>query len=73
VIARMANTATSQHTGDSTTQPKYYGYVIGTGYMGYVPYYDKMMLFATEKEYWDYVGDKRELYSNKEDSNETIR
>lgn len=32
------------------------GYYIGTGYMGWVPWYCRYMLFATEKEYYEYVN-----------------
>lgn len=31
------------------------GYIVATGYMGWVS--DKYMLFATEKEYMEYVED----------------
>lgn len=36
------------------------GYYIGTGYMGWVPWYNKYILFATEEEYYEYFkeGDK---------------
>lgn len=31
------------------------GYYIGTGYMGWVAAYKRYILFATEKEYEDYI------------------
>lgn len=33
------------------------GYYIGTGYMGWVPWYNRYMLFATEKEYEEYYNE----------------
>lgn len=34
------------------------GYYIGTGYMGWVPWYNRYMLFATENEYLEYINYK---------------
>lgn len=31
------------------------GYPIATGYMGWVPWYERYILFATEDEYYEYV------------------
>ena len=31
------------------------GYLIASGYMGWVPWYNTYMLFATENEYYEYV------------------
>lgn len=45
------------------------GYPIATGYMGWVPWYERYMLFATEEEYYEYVRDGEENedeYSNKD-------
>lgn len=36
------------------------GYLIATGYMGWVPWYNRYMLFATEKEYYDYIKEGKE-------------
>ena len=32
-----------------------YGYLTGSGYMGWVPFYNCYILFCTEKEYLDYI------------------
>lgn len=37
------------------------GYIIATGYMGWVPWYERYMLFETEAAYYDYVNDHRTL------------
>jgi len=34
-----------------------YGYPVDNGYMGYVPLYGKMILFATEGEYLDFISE----------------
>ena len=31
------------------------GYLIGSGYMGYVPELGRYILFATETEYYEYI------------------
>lgn len=42
------------------------GYPIATGYMGWVPWYERYILFATEDEYYEYVREENEdEYSNK--------
>ena len=33
------------------------GYPIASGWMGWVPWYERYMLFTTEQEYYDYVDD----------------
>ena len=32
------------------------GYPVQAGYMGYVPFLDRWMLFATESDYYDYMS-----------------
>lgn len=32
-----------------------YGYVIGCGYMGWIPWLRQYMLFPTENEYLEYI------------------
>ena len=32
-----------------------YGYLVGSGYKGYVPWLNRMILFATETEYIEYL------------------
>ena len=51
----------------STCGDNFKGYPIATGYMGWVPWYERYMLFATEAEYYEYVrGEENEdEYSNK--------
>lgn len=34
---------------------KPYGYLVSNGYKGYVPWLNRMVLFATEDEYLDYI------------------
>lgn len=34
-----------------------YGYIVGSGYMGYVPSDEKWMLFASEEEYLEYISE----------------
>jgi hypothetical protein len=34
------------------------GYLIGTGYLGWVPWYHRYMLFATEEEYYEYIKEE---------------
>jgi hypothetical protein len=42
------------------------GYSIATGYMGWVPWYERYMLFTTQDEYYEYVREENEdEYSNK--------
>lgn len=32
-----------------------YGYSVGSGYMGYVSWLNRMILFSTEEEYLEYI------------------
>lgn len=32
------------------------GYPVQAGYMGYVPFLDRWMLFATESDYQEYIA-----------------
>ena len=55
------------HLAASACENVYKGYPIATGYMGWIPWYNTYMLFATEQEYYDYVDDnfmKEELLRN---------
>ena len=50
----------------STCGDNFKGYPIATGYMGWVPWYERYILFATEDEYYEYVREENEdEYSNK--------
>ena len=40
------------------------GYYIGTGYMGWVPWYNNYILFATEEEYYDYINERKDEQTN---------
>ena len=35
------------------------GYPIATGYMGYVPWYGRYMLFETEDAYYEYINEDK--------------
>lgn len=32
-----------------------YGYLIGSGYLGYVPWLNRMLEFSTEQDYLEYL------------------
>lgn len=36
------------------------GYYIGSGYMGWVSWYAKYILFSTEEEYLDYINYRKD-------------
>ena len=42
----------------ANVKPK--GYLIGTGYMSWVPWYSRYILFATEEDYLDYIDYREE-------------
>lgn len=35
-----------------------YGYLVASGYKGYVPWLNRMVLFATEDEYLEYIKEE---------------
>ena len=48
-------------TAISPCEDVFKGYTIATGYMGWVPWYERYMLFDTEAEYCNYINDHRAL------------
>lgn len=57
---------------ESPCEDVFKGYIIAAGYMGWVPWYERYMLFDTEKEYCDYVNDHRMMKGDNLE-NETIK
>lgn len=45
--------------GSTSRKKKPYGYLVDSGFMGWVDWYHGFMLFATEAEYLEYIDENR--------------
>lgn len=51
--------AWGKHWGTHPEKKKPYGYLVESGYYGWVDWYRGYMLFATEEEYLEYIDENR--------------
>jgi hypothetical protein len=48
-----------QKMGSTSRKKKPYGYLVESGYYGWVDWYHGFMLFCTEAEYLEYIDENR--------------